>query len=83
MIACACASSSCRCNSHSLIIMMLSFARRCVVLAVVVLATACGDSSGPGQRGPGVRLIGGFNLTDTVSAKPTPALVVEVPERVD
>src|SRR5688572_4484484 len=50
------------------------------LLAAFVAAGSCSDSSGPGGSGrdPGLRFISGFNVTDTVGARPTAALVVEV-----
>ena len=51
----------------------------CCLTAALLLAAACSDSSGPkADRGPRVRLISGFDVTDTVTARPTAALVVEV-----
>lgn len=52
---------------------------RALLTAVAVAAAACGDSSGPsGGRRPGIRLISGFDVSDTIQAKPTAALIVEV-----
>ena len=44
----------------------------------MLLTAACSDSSGPKPRGAGIRLIGGFNVTDTAAALLKSALVVEV-----
>lgn len=49
------------------------------LIGTVLAAAACHESSGPdGNRGPQLRLVSGFNLTDTVTARPALALVVEV-----
>jgi hypothetical protein len=53
--------------------------RKCLLLiAVALAAVACNDTSGPDKRPSGIRLISGFNVTDTVGARPTTALLVEV-----
>ena len=56
--------------------------RTCPWLIGATLAVAsCHDSAGPSEpvRGaPGLQLISGFDVTDTVTAKPPTALVVEV-----
>lgn len=49
----------------------------CVLVAATFIALSCGDTSGP-HESPGLRLVSGNNLTDTVYAKPVTALVVEV-----
>lgn len=49
------------------------------LLGAVVAAAACSDASGPtGGRATGIQFISGANTTDTVGARPTAALVVEV-----
>lgn len=52
----------------------------CLTAALVVLVVAaCSDPSSPtGGGDPGIRLIDGFNLTDTAFAQPKAPLVVEV-----
>jgi hypothetical protein len=45
---------------------------------VVLAALACNDSSGPSKRGARLVLVAGANVTDTVTARPTTALLVEV-----
>ena len=51
----------------------------CYLTAAVLLTVACSDSSGPkADRGPRIRLISGYDVTDTVTSRPTAALVVEV-----
>ena len=52
--------------------------RHSLLIAATFVALSCSDSSGPGGGRPGLTLVSGFNLTDTVNAKPTKALVVEV-----
>jgi hypothetical protein len=49
-----------------------------LLIAAVFVSASCGDSSGPGGGHPGLTLIGGYNLTDTIDAQPVKALVVEV-----
>jgi len=49
-----------------------------LLIAAVFISASCGDSSGPGGGHPGLTLIGGYNLTDTITAQPARALVVEV-----
>jgi hypothetical protein len=49
-----------------------------LLTAAVFVSASCGDSSGPGGGHPGLTLIAGYNLTDTISAQPAKALVVEV-----
>lgn len=51
--------------------------RHFLLIAAIFVVTSCGDSSGPGAR-PGLTLVSGYNLTDTISSKPVAALVVEV-----
>ncbi len=45
-----------------------------------LIAASCNDSSGPKgpAAGAAVRLIGGFGVSDTITARPTTALIVEV-----
>ena len=52
--------------------------RHFLLIAAVFVSTSCGDSSGPGGGHPGLALVSGYNLTDTIDAKPVKALVVEV-----
>jgi hypothetical protein len=52
--------------------------RHFLLSAAIVVVTSCGDSSGPGGGRPGLTLVSGYNLTDTISARPVTALVVEV-----
>ena len=52
--------------------------RHFLLSAATFVALACGDSSGPGGGRPGLTLVSGYNVTDTVNAKPAKALVVEV-----
>jgi len=52
--------------------------RHFLLIAAILVATSCGDSSGPGGGRPGLTLVSGYNLTDTIEAKPIRALVVEV-----
>ncbi len=52
--------------------------RHLLLIPAIFVATSCGDSSGPGGGRPGLTLVSGYNLTDTIEAKPTRALVVEV-----
>jgi hypothetical protein len=52
--------------------------RHFLLIAAIFVATSCGDSSGPGGARPGLTLVSGYNLTDTVTAKPVGALIVEV-----
>src|SRR6266513_566926 len=49
-----------------------------LLIAAIFVVTSCGDSSGPRGGRPGLTLVSGYNLTDTISAKPAQALVVEV-----
>jgi hypothetical protein len=49
-----------------------------LVIAAIFVSTSCGDISGPGSGRPGLTLVSGYNLTDTIQAKPSRALVVEV-----
>lgn len=49
----------------------------CLLIAATFIAMSCGDTSGPVER-PGLTLVSGNDLTDTVYAKPVTALVVEV-----
>jgi len=51
----------------------------CCLALTILLTAACSDSSGPKTGGdPRMRLIGGFDVTDTVFAELAEALVVEV-----
>jgi len=52
--------------------------RHFLLIAAIFVVTSCGDSSGPSGGRPGLTLVRGYNLTDTISAKPVTALVVEV-----
>lgn len=52
--------------------------RHFLLIAAALVALSCGDSSGPGGGRPGLTLVSGYNLTDTASAQPVKALVVEV-----
>lgn len=52
--------------------------RNFLLIAAIFVSTSCGDSSGPGGGRPGLTLVSGYNLTDTISAQPAKALVVEV-----
>jgi hypothetical protein len=52
--------------------------RHFLLTAAIFVVTSCGDSSGPSGGRPGLTLVSGFNLTDTISARPVAALVVEV-----
>ena len=52
--------------------------RHFLLIAAIFVVTSCGDSSGPKGGRPGLTLVSGFNLTDTISARPVAALVVEV-----
>ena len=52
--------------------------RHFLLIAAIFVVTSCGDSSGPSGGRPGLTLVSGFNLTDTISAMPVAALVVEV-----
>ena len=52
--------------------------RHCLLIAGIFVATSCGDSSGPGGGRPGLTFVSGYNLTDTISARPVKALTVEV-----
>ena len=52
--------------------------RHFLLIASTFVALSCGDSSGPGGGRPGLTLVSGYNLTDTVTARPDKALVVEV-----
>ena len=52
--------------------------RHFLLIATLFVSTSCGDSSGPGGGHPGLALVSGYNLTDTIDAKPVKALVVEV-----
>jgi hypothetical protein len=49
-----------------------------LLIAATFVATSCSDSSGPAAVRPGVTLVSGYNLTDTISARQVTALVVEV-----
>jgi hypothetical protein len=49
-----------------------------LLVATILVSTSCVDSSGPGGGRPGLTLVSGYNLTDTIEAKPVKALVVEV-----
>jgi hypothetical protein len=48
------------------------------VVAAVVLASACGDSTNPDTGTPGIRVVAGAGQADTVDATLSQALVVEV-----
>ena len=54
--------------------------RACITFAVMVLATACGDEPDPtgSPSQPGLTIVAGPPLTDTVRGRPVQALVVEV-----
>jgi hypothetical protein len=52
--------------------------RHFLLIAAIFVVTSCGDSSGPSGGRPGLTLVSGYNLTDTISARPVTALVVEV-----
>ena len=52
--------------------------RHLLLIPAIFVATSCGDSSGPGGGRPGLTWVSGYNLTDTIEAKPAKALVVEV-----
>ncbi|MFL5481884.1 MAG: TolB family protein [Gemmatimonadaceae bacterium] len=52
--------------------------RHCLLVAATLVALSCGDSSGPSGGRPGLTLVSGYDVTDTVGAKPVKALVVEV-----
>jgi WD40-like Beta Propeller Repeat len=52
--------------------------RHFLLVAAIFVVTSCGDSSGPSGGRPGLTLVSGYNLTDTISTKPVTALVVEV-----
>jgi hypothetical protein len=52
--------------------------RHFLLIAAIFVVTSCGDSSGPSGGRPGLTLVSGYNLTDTISARPVAALVVEV-----
>jgi len=52
--------------------------RHFLLIAAIFVSASCGDSSGPGGGRPGLTLVRGYNLTDTIEAKPARALVVEV-----
>jgi hypothetical protein len=52
--------------------------RHLLLIAAIFVVTSCGDSSGPRAGHPGLTLVSGYNLTDTISATPAGALVVEV-----
>jgi Tol biopolymer transport system component len=52
--------------------------RQLLLVATIFVATSCGDSSGPRGGRPGITLVSGYNLTDTIGARPVKALVVEV-----
>jgi hypothetical protein len=52
--------------------------RHFLLIAAIFVVTSCGDSSGPSAGRPGLTLVSGFNLTDTIGARPVAALVVEV-----
>lgn len=52
--------------------------RHFLLIAAIFVVTSCGDSSGPRGGRPGLTLVSGYNLTDTISTKPVTALVVEV-----
>jgi hypothetical protein len=52
--------------------------RHFLLIAAIFVVTSCGDSSGPRAGHPGLTLVSGYNLTDTISAAPAGALVVEV-----
>jgi hypothetical protein len=52
--------------------------RHLLLIPAIFVATSCGDSSGPGGGRRGLTLVSGYNLTDTIEAKPAKALVVEV-----
>jgi hypothetical protein len=49
-----------------------------LLISAIFVALSCGDSSGPVGGHPGMTLVSGYNLTDTITAKPAQALVVEV-----
>ena len=52
--------------------------RHLLLIPAIAVALSCGDSTGPGSGRPGLTLVSGYNLTDTVTAQPANALVVEV-----
>jgi Tol biopolymer transport system component len=52
--------------------------RNLLLIAAVFVVASCGDGSGPGGGRPGLTLISGDNVTDTINAQPLKALVVEV-----
>ncbi len=52
--------------------------RHFLLITAIFVSTSCGDSSGPGGGRPGLTLVSGYNLTDTITAIPRKALVVEV-----
>jgi len=57
--------------------------RRLATAAAILLAiTSCHDSSAPNQGPPGMRLVSGFGMTDTVTAKPTAPPTVEMRDNV-
>lgn len=59
--------------------MLTESARRYFALTfITVVLTACGDSTGPSSNEPGVRVIAGAGVKDTIEAQPIQALVVEV-----
>ena len=51
---------------------------RLVLIPAILAALSCGDSTGPGGARPGLTLVSGYNLSDTATAQPAQALVVEV-----
>lgn len=45
----------------------------------LVLLAGCGDGTGPASRGtPGIRIVSGADLTDTIEARSTQDLIIEV-----
>jgi hypothetical protein len=52
--------------------------RHFLLIAAIFVVMSCGDSTGPGRGRPGLTLVSGYSLTDTIEAKPVRALVVEV-----
>ena len=57
---------------------MPTYRSACCLTVAILFTTACSDSSGPKPGGPRIRLISGYNVTDTALALLKAALVVEV-----
>ena len=58
--------------------MLRPMRKHLLLISAIFVALSCGDSSGPVGGHPGLTLVSGYNLTDTITAKPAQALVVEV-----